>query len=285
MADNYWEGSVSTVPTLAGNWSLTHVPAAAENIHFDGTAQNNCVGGDLATGVQVASITIHDDCVIDIGTSAADALDFDCNGVLENRGTGTSYLNVQNTTQWNHFGGGSHSIDGIDNDELNIGPGSGTIRVGPLAATPAEFDTTMTVKAGNVRFDYVTDQVAADTDLIVLGGTVETNDGIAAATMYAGTWTHNSGGMATPLIYGGKMKYNSGSNISGTLSAYGEFTLEDNFRGPTIAACHVFSGGRLWDPQGRATWTLPVELHGCSLGDGRTVVELGTHKKYTVAAI
>jgi len=282
MAENYWQGDEDTDPTTAGNWSLGHVPAAAENIHFDGTAEDNCVGGDL-TANQVASITIHDDCVIDIGTSASDALDFDCNGVVENHGTGTTYLNIENSTFWNHYGRGKHSIDGIDNDALNINAPSGIITVGPLATVPAEFDTTMTVKTGDVTFDYVTDQAAADTDLIVLGGVVELNDGIDAATMYAGRWTQQAGGINNPNIYGGKMKYNSGTKIDGTAVVYGELTFADNFQGPTVDDCHVFARGILRDPQGRVTWTNPIELHGCSLAD--VTINLGRHKKLTVAAI
>lgn len=282
MADNYWDGSESTAPTLAGNWSLAHVPAAAENIHFDGTAENNCVGGDL-TANQVASITIHDDCAINIGTSASDALDFDCNGVVENHGTGTTYLNIQNSTFWNHYGRGKHSIDGIDNDALNINAPRGIIAVGPLATVPAEFDTTMTVKAGAVTFDYVTDQAAADTDLIVLGGSVETNDGIDAATIYAGKWTHEAQGMNNLNIYGGKVTYNSGTKIDGTAVVYGELSFADNFRGPTVDDCHVFPGGILRDPQGRVTFTNPYELHGCDQDE--CTIQTGKNKKYTVAAI
>lgn len=285
MATNIWQGDVSTDPTVPGNWSLGWVPAAAEDILFDGTATDDCVGGDLTANV-VASITIADDCTIDIGASAADALDFDCNGVVENHGTGTTFLNVKNSTEWNHYGSGTHSIDGIDNDALNIDASGATVTVGPISGTPAEFDTTMLVEAGTVTFDYVTDQAAADTDLTVKGGTVETNGGIDAAKQKGGTWTHEAGGMNNVTADGGKLKYNSATKIDGTLDIHpgGEITFEDNFRAVTVDDCHFHDGGGvLRDPHGRVTFANPFELHDCTLGE--CTIELPPDKKYTVVAI
>jgi len=287
MATNIWQGDVSTDPTVAGNWSAGHVPAAAEDILFDGTASGDCVGGDL-TANQVASITITSDCTIDIGTSAADAVDFDCSGEVQDAGTGTRYLNIKNCTQWNVYGGGTVYVDGIDNDALNIDAGGGTVYVGNLGSgvgNAAEFDTTVTVEAGRVYITDLTDQAAAATDLTVRGGTVHCQSTLDTVKQYGGNlYMEMAAGIDDYYGYGGKCYYNSDGKVDGTAEIHGgELTFEDDFRPVTVDACHLFSGATLRDPHSRVTWTAPPEFHGCDVSD--CTVEFGRHKKLTVADI
>lgn len=283
MADCRWVGT-TTDPAVGANWSTAAVPQAADDVIFDSTALGNCDGGDL-TANQVGSITITDDCTIDIGTSAADALDFDCNGIVEHAGSGTHYLNIKNTTEWNVYGSGTFYIDGIDNDALNIDASGATIYVGPVAATPAEFDTVITIDAGTVHIQAVTDQAAAVTDLTMNGGTTDSESGWATFYLYGGTHTQDEGGMVTYNGYGGKCIYNSNTKIDGVASIYSgnELTFEENFRAVTVDDCHLFSGAILRDPHGRVTFTAAFELHGCDMVD--VTLDLGTHRKYTVADI
>lgn len=287
MADCIWEGDVSTDPTVAGNWSTAAVPQAADDVIFDSTAQDNCIGGDL-TANQVATVTITSDCTIDIGTSAANALDFDCNGVISDKGSGTHYLNCKNTTFWNHYGSGTCSIDGIDNDELMIDASGGTITVGPLSGVPAEFAaaSAVTIKAGTVTIDYLTDQAAGNTDLVIQGGTVTCNDGIDILTISGGTlYFEGDQAIATAHIYGGKVYYNSTGNITTMAYVYsgGELTFEDGYTSVTVADIHLFTGATLRDPHKYVTWTAPPELHGCKLGD--VTIDLGVHRQYAVTDI
>jgi len=230
MANCIWEGSVSTNPAVGGNWSTAAVPQAGDDVIFDGTAQDDCIGGDL-TANTVASVTIAADCTIDIGTDESDALDLACNGEVNDWGTGTRYLNIESTTSWNLWGSGDVFIDGMNNDYLHIDAPSAAVTVGPVPDTPAEFEHRVTVSAGTVSIKYLTDDsgpsptdltvdggtvsVYDDLDvLIVTGGAVNTYDNIDTAKIHDGTWTHEEGTLATGLFCGGKTLYNSDGAIT-----------------------------------------------------------------------
>ena len=283
MADVIWQGDVDTDPTDGLNWDTGVVPALGEDVIFDSTASGNCAGGDLS-GVVVASITITDDCTIDIGTSAADALDWDCNGIVEDAGSGTHYLNIENTTEWNVYGSGTYYIDGIDNDALNINASGSTSYVGPIVATPVEFDTVITVDAGTVHFQAVTDQAAAVTDLTIKGGTTDSDSGFDTFQQYAGIHTQEAGGLNNPTIASsGKCIYNSNAKIDGILDLMGEIDYGDNYRAVAIDDCHLHSGAVLRDPHGRVTFAAAFEMHDCDATE--ITLDLGKHRKYTVADI
>ena len=284
MADRTWEASVDTDPTDGNNWNPVGVPGVGDDVIFDDTAQDNCAGGDL-TGNQVGSITRTDDCIITIGTSAADALDFDCNGIVEDAGSGTAYWNIQNTTEWNFYGTGTCYIDGIDNDALNIDASGATVYVGPIPATPAEFDTLITIDAGTVHLQAVTDQGAAITNLTVHAGVTDSESGWAVFRQYGGTHTQEAGGVVVYYGYGGKCIYNSNTALSANSYVYGshELTFEENFRAVTMAAGELYAGAVLRDPHGRVTFTAPLELEGCNLLD--VTLDLGRHRKYVVTDI
>ena len=283
MARCAWEGDVSTDPTVAGNWSTAAVPAAADDVVFDGTASDDCIGGDL-TANQVATVTIADDCIINIGVSAADALDFDCSGVVQDRAqSGTRYLNIKNSTSWNVYGGGIISIDGIDNDALNIDARDGTVTVGPILATPAEFDTTITIKSGTIDLLYVTDQAAAATDLTMHGGTATCESALATVRQTGGKLYHNEGVMAAYYGDGGTCYYNSGGTLTlAEVDVGGTLDFAYDFRPVTVTTARI-KRGTVWDIYGRVTWTNAVETPDCWISD--CTVNFGFNKKYTVAGI
>lgn len=282
MPNCIWQGDVSTDPTVNGNWSTGAVPAAGDDVIFDGTAQADCVGGPLA-GVQIISLTITADCTINIGASAADALDLDCAGPVNDWGSGVRYLNVQNSTSWNVGGSGTCYVDGIDNDGLTINS-TGTVVVGPIITVPAEFNTTIVVINGTVTFHYVTDQAAAATNVMVLGGTVYCYDDWDVVQVFGGNVYQHDGSGLSVYVYGGILYWNSTDKCGDTiLEVYteGEATFKHNAGGCTVDACKIY-GGTVDDPNGMVTWTTAVEVHGL---DSSATINWGPQKKHTIAAI
>lgn len=287
MAVCIWEGDVSTDPTVAGNWSTAAVPQAADDVVFDGTAQDNCTGGDI-TANQVASVTRTADCTITIGASASNALDIDCSGAVVDRGSGTAYWKIDNYTSWHFSGSGTCSIDGqgAANSALTIDATSATVMVGPVAATAAEVDD-IDIHAGTVTIWTVQSNDASPIETLdVFGGTVDSHDAIDVISVYGGTLTHESQAITSHVnVYYGKLIYNAAANIGGTVSVYngGEFTLDEGSGAVVIADTQLYSGATFRDKPSRGTYTLPVETRGCSLLS--VTLDLGTHRQYAPTAI
>ena len=286
MANVKWQGDISTDPTVAGNWDTAAVPAAGEHVVFDGTATGNCAGGAIAA--DIGSLTITDDCTINIGTSHAVPLAFTCTaGLVTDMGSGTRYLAPAAAARVVEMGSGTVDLDGADNVLLLINAPSATVTVGddPWGANTCDF-TTVIVEAG---LDVVLKNVETAADgvytLHIRGGTVETWSGLVEARQTGGVWTHRMGAVTNMYLSGGECRYNATETIGTKAYVYSGGKLNFTYAGSavTVAACEFRAGATSLDPWGRVTWTAAPEGHNCSVKD--CTLDFGFHKKYTIAAI
>lgn len=213
--------------------------------------------------------------------------------LFDDYGTGTRYINVTNAVNANIQGSGTVELDGINNATLRV-TNTGTVTVGPSATIPCEFDTVALIDGtGTVYLENITTQAAAAVPINRIAGTgkLYTYSRLASVYQTAREWHHYDNGVAThqsgvvAAIYqlGGTLYYNSTGALT-LLEAYGkaDFSTED-LRAKTVTTGKLYKGAALSDPNGVVTWTNPLQVPYGSLRD--VSIDLGSHKKYTVAGI
>ena len=284
MADCIWLGTVSSVPTLAGNWSTAAVPAAGDDVIFPYDATVNVDGGAIVA--DIGSLTVEEGCAISIGTSAAVPLTFvgdDAATVVNDNGRGVRYLSGQDTVQWNVRGKGTVYVDGRFNDELNIDADGATVVVGPIRATPAEFDVIGTIAAGNlVRLVAVTTQAAGAVPInAIFGAKIYTESSLTTVFQYGGTlYVRGAAGLTNWYGSAGALHYEGAGTPIAILSvrASAQAIFDGDFRAVTVTAASLYSGGTIRDSYGRITWTGGVHLVECSLSN--VTLDVGPNREY-----
>ena len=213
--------------------------------------------------------------------------------LFDDSGTGTRYINITNAADTNIQGRGTVELDGINNTTLRINT-TGTVTVGPSVAIPAEFDAVALIAGtGTVNLVNITTQAAAAVPITRIDGSVKlyTYSRLAAVYQSGGTWRHFDNGVAThqsgivASIYqkAGTAFYNSIGALT-ALEAYGkvDFSSED-LRDKVVTNANFYKGSTLLDPNGTVTWSNEFQTPYCSLKD--ITIDVGSHKKYTVAGI
>ena len=250
-----------------------------------GTAVNIA---DAGSGTHTATFQTYVPVRINVGSA-----DGSKTNLFDDYGTGTRYFNVTNAVNANIQGGGTAELDGINNATLRV-TNTGTMTVGPSATIPCEFDAVALIDgSGTVSLVNLTKQNGDAVPISRIAGTgkLYTYSRLAAVYQTAREWRHYDNGVATHLsgivaaIYqaGGTCYYNSIGALT-ALEAYGkmDFSSED-LRAKTVTTGKFYKGSVLSDPNGAVTWTNPFQVPYGSLKD--VSVDVGYHKKYTVAAI
>ena len=250
-----------------------------------GTAVNIA---DAGSGTHTATFQTYVPVRINVGSA-----DGSKTNLFDDYGTGTRYFNVTNAVNANIQGGGTAELDGINNATLRV-TNTGTMTVGPSATIPCEFDAVALIDgSGTVSLVNLTKQNGDAVPISRIAGTgkLYTYSRLAAVYQTAREWHHYDNGVAThqsgvvAAIYqaGGTCYYNSIGALT-ALDAYGkvDFSTED-LRAKTVTTGKFYKGSVLSDPNGAVTWTNPFQVPYGSLKD--VSVDVGYHKKYTVAAI
>jgi len=250
-----------------------------------GTAVNIA---DAGSGTHTATFQTYVPVRINVGSA-----DGSKTNLFDDYGTGTRYFNVTNAVNANIQGGGTAELDGINNATLRV-TNTGTMTVGPSATIPCEFDAVALIDgSGTVSLVNLTKQNGDAVPISRIAGTgkLYTYSRLAAVYQTAREWHHYDNGVAThqsgivAAIYqaGGTCYYNSIGALT-ALDAYGkvDFSTED-LRAKTVTTGKFYKGSVLSDPNGAVTWTNPFQVPYGSLKD--VSVDVGYHKKYTVAGI
>jgi len=214
--------------------------------------------------------------------------------LFDDYGSGTRYFNATNAVNANIQGSGTVELDGINNTTLRV-TNTGTVTVGPSATIPCEFDAVALIDgSGTVSLVNLTTQAGAAVPINRIAGTgkLYTYSRLAAVYQTAGTWRHYDNGVAThqsgvvAAIYqlGGTCFYNSIGALT-ALEAYGkmDFSSEDLRAKTASTGWKFYRGSVLSDPNGTVNFTNPFQVPYGSLQD--VSVNVGSHKKYTVAGI
>jgi len=244
---------------------------------------------DAGTGTHTATFQTYVPVRVNVGS--ADGLK---TNLFDDYGTGTRYFNVTNAVNANIQGSGAVELDGINNTTLR-GTNTGTVTVGPSAAIPCEFDAVALIDgSGTVSLVNLTKQNgdAVPISRIAGAGKLYTYSRLAAVYQTAREWRHYDNGVAThqsgavAAIYqaGGTCYYNSIGALT-ALEAYGkmDFSSEDLRAKVASTGWKFYKGAVLSDPNGMVDFTNPFQTPYCSLRD--VSVDVGYHKKYTVAGI
>jgi len=290
MADVYWQGDVSSDPTVAGNWSTAAVPQAGDDVIFDGTATALPDGGNLA-GNAVGSI-VFDSTYSFTTASSGTPLQFQlaADGTVDIRCSGTHYLDIDESLQVNVTGGATVYLVGLNNDSLRVNGSGATVEVG-VAGTPAEFDDVILDK-GTATIIACEDQAGggAAFDLYVNGGTAKVYDAVDDARQTGGKWYQYDEPIDDPTILGGTFYHMAGGTVAtdgkidGTLIIRGgTVDLSKSYLPFTIDAMTVGKGSTFRDPHGRVTYTAAPQFPASEPGDSTR--EWGPHVSLPIARL
>ena len=256
---------------------------------IDGTDVD--ITGAAGGGTHTATFQTYVPVRVNVGS-----VDGSATNLMDDYGTGTRYLNVQNATNANIQGRGTVEMDGINNGTLRINT-AGTVTVGPSAAIPCEFNAVALVTGtgtGTANLVNITTQAAAAVPITKIDGTVKlyTYSRLGTVNQYGGTWRHYDNGVAThqsgvvAAIYqqaGANLFYNSIGALT-LIEAAGtvDYSTED-LRAKVVTTGKYSKGAIVNDPNGTVTHTNPFQTPFCALKD--VTIDVGSHRKYEVTDI
>ena len=287
----------------AGNWSLGTVPVTGDDVYIE----NNTV--DIKYGLAQSAVTLTSLNIGETYTGKIGLPNVNASNYYEYR---ERYLEIGATTINSQADSGRIKI--------NTGSIAGTVNVtGTGTATETDIPAFLfkgtnaanvvninkgdvgiaffageTATVATLRVAYQS-QVANDVTLVCgsgttlttinqSGGTVTTASNATTLTMTAGT--HYRGGASTVTtlnVNGGKCYYNStGTVTTAHVSAGGELNFSQNLNARTVTTANVYTQGSLQDPFRTVTWTNPIRLQYCAIGDVQ--IDVGTHVTLQVAA-
>jgi len=299
IADNIFTGGAGTGNlATTGNWTVAI--AADQNLIFPADAPTTyTLTGDLSA-TAVNSVINLSNC--NFGASSAAPVKFNVGSVFsghanlfDDYGTGIRYMSVANTVSANIQGRGTVEFDGLANTTLRINT-TGTVTVGPVPGTPCQVETIALIAgSGTVNLENVTKAAGTAVPITKIDGQVnlKTYSRLATVNQYGGTWRHYDNGVAAhqsgivAAIYqqaGATLFYNSVGALT-ALEAYGkvDFSTEDLRAKVAPTGWKFFKGSVLSDPNGMVDFTNPFQTPFCALKD--VTIDVGSHKKYTVADI
>ena len=207
-------------------------------------------------------------------------------GAIHDWGTGTRYLDCDNSGYWCMLGRGTVGIDGQDGDYLHIDPsGTATVHVGPVSGTPAEFDEIGRITGGTVTLDWVWTLAHAAVPVhAITGGTTTARSSMTNVYQYGGSLIVEDAQITNFYSTGGTCTYNSDDTITlFIIEGGGRLDFGGDLRAVTVTQGQIHAGGSVLDPYGRVTWTNEIEAIRCDLAD--VTLSLGSNREYQVTAI
>jgi hypothetical protein len=288
MATKYFDGDVSGDVTVAGNWDGNALPAANDDIVFDGDLIDSAVTtivGNLT--VTVSSVLNKPNCTQDFGADGT-PLAWDIGGTgdkkVHDQGTGTKYLDFDNWVEWNILAG-TAEIAGDTAAANTLYIGGATVTIGDLEADE------ITVDGGTVTIgeDLTENDGATAPNMIIHGGTVTCESPLGRVDQYSGILRQMAGVITALYVNGGATYINAlDSGATGVITVAqvesgGKLDFSEDPRAKTVTACSVESGGTLHDPLGVVTWPNDFSTPHCGLND--CTIDVGRNRKYAVADI
>lgn len=219
MADNVWTTTSSTDYSVAGNWSLGHVPTVGEDVWLQKGAAD-IVSGLGQSAVVLDSFTAMNGYTGTVGSSAGYLeISLGNNDRLNWLGTGLAYVDLNTSatpdvivkkTFAPQAGGRGLYLLGDNIGVLSVEDGN----VG-LAAIPAEIATVAFLFLGGSSDVHVGVGTAAITDVIVKDGVLLLEADTTEFVMDGGLVTmEGSSAHSDITVNGGEMVYNSSGAIS-----------------------------------------------------------------------
>ena len=284
------------------NWSNAAVPANGDVVTLDDSSVPLLWNLGTLSAVTLTSLTIAASFTGTIGLPEVNT-----SGSAPYEEYRSTYWAIGSTTTiiGNGTGGGSGRI------KLDNGSVAASIIVlsmgSPIDANLEAFlwkgtsgSNTMTIDAGSVGIAVFGNEVATVTPLINNTGTVRCGTGttLTTVTTYGGTTTLNSAA-TTVKMYGGNLVAYIGaittlSVISGTAQYGGTSTITTlnvsvgatidfsiDPRSKTVTNANFYNGSTLNDPLGSVTFTNPIALVDCTIGD----VTLNLRRNLTLAIV
>jgi len=244
MTTKYWDGSTSGDLNVAGNWTPSGVPEAADDVVFDGRT-TQAVTASLSTfnNVDLGSLTVESGYTAAIGTVDA-PFEFICSaGLVYLAGTGTSYFqcdagaDVDGAVLKTIINGGTVYLSSQANDNTNAAVWT-TVEV--LAGT-------VYIQGDSEKSDHGGDAGAAITTLRVIP--------IANCTVRIGDKCVNYKGTDAPItliMSGGTLTCSSNLGAvlltGGTLN-YGSASIDMSTTDDDITTLWLAGGTFNWIPQ------------------------------------
>jgi hypothetical protein len=294
MAKITWNGSVSSVWSVAGNWT-GGVPGAADDVYFtenavavasyDSSAVTlNSLNVDASyTGTfgELGTYVKYKATVTNIGLPTTDGV-----------GGGSRRLNLNNaltsTAVVNVYGSGNSPLDaGYTPVRLLLTTGSllnvfgGTVGV---ALDPSETSTVATLTTSNNPTVTLGAGVTITTINAYSGLVINNTVNAVTTASILGNSSYRWGGTgATTTLNAGKKVTYIGSGTITNLNIYGTGTFDASGGNTafTVTNAICYSGGSVNDNNLRVTWTNGVITSGCNLND--VTFNLGNSKKVNVS--
>lgn len=292
--------------STAGNWTGGAVPVNSDDVVIEGNAQAIYYGLDQSA-VSLASLKIkasftgfiglpvwntagyseYRERYLKIGATVIDLGDGDGDGAYRlniDAYTVQTAVRVRKTRTTRYDAAvpivllkGTHASNTLTVDRGDVGVavyGGETATIATLTMTDP--GTAASVWCGSG---------ATLTTIVKLGGRLAIASAATTITQYAGSLvTDGSGAVTTLTAEAGTVDYRSSGTITTlTLGAGAKFDLSQAPSALTVTTAVAYPGSEINDPRGLATWTNPIQVPRGHLGQVR--FNLGTNKKYTVAAI
>jgi hypothetical protein len=284
------------------NWSLGAVPIATDNVVIDNSSVPLLWNLSTLSGVALNSLTITSTFTGTIGLPEQNT-----NGSQPYEEYRPAFMqqNAATITIGTGTGSGSGRIK-LDNQAVTTtlivlstgqpldtnlesvlwkGTGAGNaVTVDSGSVGIAVFgNETSTVPTLNVNSGAVRCGAGVTlTSVTTYGGTLVTNSGATTLKQYGGNTVVYSGNITTLSVISGTAQYGGAGTITTlTVSTGGTIDFSIDPRAKTVTNCSLYSGSALSDPLGSVTFSNPVALVNCTVGD----VGLNLRRNFTLAIV
>jgi len=255
-----WDGSTSTVWSLAANWTPDGIPGPLDSVQFDATGARNCV---LSISTTVAQITFLNTNIRTLNFNAGTVLTTAGNWTLNG---GTVTVNNPSTIQ---VGGNWTVGGGVFN------PGNGTVvlnagEAGKTISMPRRNFNNITFNNPDGGWT-LTSSITVHSSITIAAGTL--NTGANQPIWLAGNWTNTSG---TFIANDSSVTFSTstaGRRITSNNSAFGhvvfngagDWTLQDGFTTKNL----TLTNGTL---DTYSLGNLPITIRGNAFWNGGNTV-------------
>lgn len=289
----------------AENWTAGTVPTTGDEAHFENSAISCLYGIESSSADTLAKLWAHASYTGEIGLKPYTGLYYQYRPLAlkvgitqlrvgEGSGQGSPFLNfdVQGILcELLVYSTGQAALEAAVNWKgTNVG-NSARIYRGSLGIALLQSSDTAVLAVLSMGFKDSQDTDAiciagpglTCTEVDKLGGALTMGTAPTTFKQVSGTATIADGNMTTCLVMGGSLNYNGGGTITqGRVGSGGELTFNGDMRARTVTNITLEAGSKLTDSFQTVTWTNPIVLDRCSLGE--VVLDLGTHITLAIAA-